>query len=110
MLEIPLHSFLGIHPRVFLGGFTEPSSISARAGVVVPAENRFGKSAQKTPWVPRNVRESVPEAQEPLNSQSRARNPELSSDLISLQHLGSVDQKVGAQGLIYPEIKGHWLN
>ena len=30
------------YPRVFLGGFTEPNSISARAGVAVPAGNRFG--------------------------------------------------------------------
>ena len=30
------------YPRVFSGGFTESNSISARAGVAVPAGNRFG--------------------------------------------------------------------
>ena len=38
-------------------GFTEPNRISARAGVAVPAGNRFGSvmSGQKYPWLPRNV-------------------------------------------------------
>ena len=39
--ETPLHTYLGTH-GYFLGEFTEANSISARAGVAVPAGNRFG--------------------------------------------------------------------
>ena len=37
-----LISHISWYPRVFSGGFTEPNSIPARAGVAVPAGNRFG--------------------------------------------------------------------
>ena len=53
---------------------------------------------------------SKPKTLEPFNSPFRARNPERSSDSNSPQNLGSVSQKLGVPGHIYPEIKGQWLN
>ena len=125
------------YPRVFVGGFTEPNSISARAGIAVPAGNRFGsvnppknthgyqemcgggfgygESEYEVSFglAPRNgeLSPSVPETQEPFNSPFRARNPERSSDSNSPQNLGSVSQNLGSWAYTpRDKLKGQWLN
>ena len=112
-------SHISWYPRLFSGRFTEPNRFPA--GTATPAwaeilfgsvnrgENtrgyqdicvvRFRVRGNSFGLAPRNggLSPSVPETPEPLNSPSRARNPERSSYSNSLQNLGSVGQSLGSQ-------------